>query len=91
MHKDGFIALIECDPAKSGAPDHRGMLKSWQVFRTGTVTFLQRETFFQLFDIPASEKLFPCVFVEAAVTQLIKSRITATSHWSRRSRDQSHR
>ena len=80
MHKEGFIALIECDPAKSDAPDTKGNLKPWQVFRTGVVIFLRREAFLRLFDIPESETLSPCVFVEPAVTQHIKSQVAATSH-----------
>jgi len=80
LHEEGFIALIECDPAKSDAPNAEGTLKPWQVYRTGIVTYLKREAFLRLFDIPDTEKLSPCMFVEPGVTQLIKSHADANSH-----------
>jgi hypothetical protein len=78
--QEGFIALVECDPDKSDTPDAQGNLKPWRVFRTGIVTFLKREAFLRLFEVPSPEQLPPCVFVEPAVTQLIKSRVAATAH-----------
>jgi hypothetical protein len=80
LNQEGFIALIECDPTKSDTPDEQGTLRPWQAFRTGTVMFLKREAFLRLFEIPASEQLPPCVFVEPGVTELIKSHVAAISH-----------
>ena len=80
LNQEGFIALVECDPAKSDTPDANGMIKPWKFFRTGVVTFLKREVFFQIFGQPVPKDFVPCVFVEPAVTQFVKSRVDATSN-----------
>jgi hypothetical protein len=81
IHEEGFIALIEVDPGKSERPDANDILQPWQVYRTGVVTYMRREAFLQLFDIPDSQHLVPCVFVEPKVTELIKSRVAeAATH-----------
>jgi hypothetical protein len=75
--REGFVALVECDPAKSGRPNADGTLKPWRVFRTGIVTYLKREVFLDLFTVPTRELMAPCVFVDPTVTKFLKSHVAA--------------
>lgn len=40
---DGFVALVECDPERNGAPAAADRVKPEQAYRTGYVAHLKRE------------------------------------------------
>jgi hypothetical protein len=42
---DGFVALVECDPKRSGLSSHGGHIKPEQAYRTGRLAHLKREVF----------------------------------------------
>ena len=66
LSDDGFVALVECDPQRSGSPAGGGRVKPEQAYRTGRLAHLKREAFAQVFDVPIAADQ-PCVFVEPGV------------------------
>lgn len=74
LSDDGFVALVECDSARSGATDANGCLKPEQCYRTGKVAHLARDVFPKIFQaaIPSDQ---PCVFVEQGVIDYIQARV----------------
>ena len=71
---DGFVALVECDPQRSGAPMANGNLKPEQAYRTGRLAHLKREAFARLFNVPIADKQ-ACVFVEPGVIEQLQSMV----------------
>ncbi len=69
---DGFVALVECDPQRSGSPG--GRLKPEQAYRTGRLAHIKRHVFAQLFNVPV-EATQPCVFVEPGVIERLESMV----------------
>lgn len=45
LHDGGYVALIECDPQRSGLSSGDSRLKPEQAYRTGAVAHLRREAF----------------------------------------------
>jgi hypothetical protein len=73
LYDEGFVALIECDPEKSGNPAVGTLLKPAQAYRTGRVAYLRRETLDRVFNIPIQAEL-PYVFVEPGVIDKLQSK-----------------
>ena len=71
---DGFVALVECDPQRSGSPASNGNLKPEQAYRTGRLAHLKREVFSRLFNVPIEDKQ-ACVFVEPGVIEQLQSMV----------------
>ena len=68
---DGFVALVECDPQRSGS-QAGGRMKPEQAYRTGRLAHLRRAVFAQVFNVPiAAEQA--CVFVEPGVIDQLQS------------------
>lgn len=67
----GFVALIECDPQRSGARAGARIAPE-QAYRTGRVAHLKRELFAKLFNQPI-ESTLPCVFVETDVIDQLQA------------------
>jgi len=63
LFDEGFVALVECDPARSAAPSADGRVKPEQAFRTGQVAHVKRHVFAGLFKAEIAPDQ-PCVFVE---------------------------
>ena len=76
LSDDGFVALVECDPQRSGSPAGGGRVKPEQAYRTGRLAHLKREAFAQVFDVPIAADQ-PCVFVEPGVIEQLQT-MTAT-------------
>ncbi|MBH8802864.1 ATPase, partial [Pseudomonas aeruginosa] len=76
LSDDGFVALVECDPQRSGAQGG-GCMKPEQAYRTGRLAHLRRSVFAQVFNVPIAEKQ-ACVFVELGVIDQLQS-MTATA------------
>ena len=71
---DGFLALVECDPQRSGTPMANGNLKPEQAYRTGRLAHLKREAFARLFNVPITNKQ-ACVFVESGVIEQLQTMV----------------
>lgn len=66
LFKEGYVALVECDPQRSGGAPSWGSMKPEQAYRTGRLAHLKREAFAKVFNVPISAEQ-PCVFVEPDV------------------------
>ncbi|MES2237202.1 MAG: ATPase [Pseudomonadota bacterium] len=72
LSDDGFVALVECDPERSGLPGDR--LKPEQAYRTGRLAHLKREAFATVFNVPVTaDRAF--VFVEPGVIERLESMV----------------
>ena len=72
LYDAGFVALIECDPQRSGSPAGGANVKPEQAYRTGRVAHLRRDVFARVFNVPIAADL-PCVFVEPDVIERLQS------------------
>ncbi len=68
---DGFVALVECDPQRSGSQAD-GRMKPEQAYRTGRLAHLRRTVFAQVFNVPIADEQ-ACVFVEPGVIDHLQS------------------
>ncbi|SAI73120.1 Uncharacterised protein [Bordetella ansorpii] len=75
LFDDGFVALVECDPARSGNPSAGRAIQPEQAYRTGRIAHLKRQAFTQVFSVPSADGL-PCVFVEPGVIDLLAARVS---------------
>lgn len=74
LFDDGFVALIECDPKRSGSPSSNDRLRPEQVYRTGKLAHLKREVFARMFNVPITDGQ-SCVFVEPGVIERLQSMV----------------
>jgi len=72
LFEDGYIALVECNPDRSGNPSPGDLVKSDKAHRTGKVAHLKRDVFNGLFNVPRDDKL-PCIFVEPGVIEQVQA------------------
>lgn len=72
LHVQGYVALVECDPERSGNPRAGDMLFPERVHRTGPFVHLTREVFSVLFDRPVAPNQ-PCMYVAPGVVQVLKN------------------
>lgn len=70
---DGFVALVECDPQRSGSPN--GSVKPEQAYRTGRLAHLKRHVFAKVFNVPI-EANQPAVFVEPGVIEQLEAMVS---------------
>jgi len=72
LHKDGYIALVECDPEKSTPTGHT--IKPENAYRTGVLIHMRRTVARELFntDIPDS---LPMMFIDPDAVAEIKARM----------------
>ncbi|HUN74407.1 MAG TPA: ATPase [Steroidobacteraceae bacterium] len=74
LSDDGFVALIECDPQRSGSPSGTEGMKPEQAYRTGRLAHLKRDVFARVFNVPIAA-VQPCVFVEPDVIERLQSMV----------------
>jgi hypothetical protein len=74
LHENGFVALIECDPEKSGNPAAGARVKPDEAYRTGAVAHMKREVFSQVFNLPVAPDV-PAVYVEVGLIARLQSMI----------------
>jgi hypothetical protein len=74
LHSEGFVALVECDPQRSGAPSGDGQMKPEQAYRTGLLAHLRREAFTRAFNVAITADQ-PVVFVEPGVIEQLQARV----------------
>ncbi|MBS0513922.1 MAG: ATPase [Proteobacteria bacterium] len=79
LSDDGFVALVECDPQRSGSPASAARLKLEQAYRTGRLAHLKRDVFTKVFNVPIAGNQ-PCVFVEPGVIERIQSMVAPATH-----------
>ena len=72
LHEDGFIALIECDPTRSGNPAAGARVKPDEAYRTGAVAHMKREVFSQVFNLAVAPDV-PAVYVELGLIARLQS------------------
>ena len=75
LSDDGFVALVECDPQRSGSPGDR--LKPEQAYRTGRLAHLKRDVFADMFNVPVAADQ-ACVFVEPGVIERLQAMVEPT-------------
>lgn len=74
LRDEGFIALVECDPEKSGNPKAGQRVLPDKVHRTGVMVRIPQEVFYSLFGRPAFARM-PCVYVPPGVIQQLRDRM----------------
>jgi hypothetical protein len=74
LHENGFVALIECDPEKSGNPAAGARVKPDEAYRTGAVAHMKREVFSEVFNLPVAPDV-PAVYVEVGLIARLQSMI----------------
>ena len=74
LHAEGFVALVECDPQRSGARSADGQLEPGRAYRTGRLAHLRREVFAQVFDVTIAADQ-PMVFVEPGVIERLQAMV----------------
>jgi hypothetical protein len=77
LFTEGFVALVECDPRRSGMPSGSGLMKPDQAYRTGRLAHLKRDAFARVFNVPVAAEQ-PCVFVEPGVIEQLQAMVLAT-------------
>ncbi|MBT9461209.1 MAG: ATPase [Rugosibacter sp.] len=77
LSDDGFVALVECDPQRSGSPGDR--LKPEQAYRTGRLAHLKRGVFATVFNVPVAADQ-ACVFVEPGVIERLQAMVEPASN-----------
>lgn len=78
LNEEGFVALIECDPARSGAGMGTRRLQIGQAYRTGRLAHLKREAFSKVFNVEVDPQQ-ACVFVEPGVIERLQEMTHLTS------------
>lgn len=75
---DGFVALVECDPQRSGS-SAGGRMNPQQAYRTGRLAYVRREVLAQMFIVPIADDQM-CVFVEPGVIERLQAMARPTAH-----------
>lgn len=78
MFKEGYVALVECDPQRSGGAPSSGSMKPEQAYRTGRLAHLKCEAFARVSNVPISAEQ-PCVFVEPEVIDQLQAMVEPAS------------
>ncbi|WP_230371643.1 ATPase [Paludibacterium denitrificans] len=74
LSDDGFVALVECDPQRSGSPAGSARMKPDQAHRTGRLAHVRRTLFAKVFNVSIDDKQ-TCVFVEPGVIDQLQSMV----------------
>jgi len=74
---DDFVALVECDPQRSGSPN--GSVKPEQAYRTGRLAHLKRHVLSKMFNVRI-EANQPCVFVEPGVIEQLEAMVSPAAN-----------
>jgi hypothetical protein len=74
LSDEGFVALVECDPQRSGSLSADGHMKPEQAYRTGRLAHLKREVFAKVFNVPIAADQ-ACVFVEPGVIEQLQTMV----------------
>jgi hypothetical protein len=78
LSDDGFVALVECDPQRSGLPAAGTRLKPAEAYRTGRLAHLKREVCTKVFNVPIAANQ-SCVFVEPGIIERLQTMVQPAS------------
>jgi len=73
LSDDGFVALVECDPQRSGS-QAGGHMKPEQAYRTGRLAHLRRSVFVEVFNVSIADTQ-AYVFVEPGVLDQLQAMV----------------
>jgi len=79
LSDDGFVALVECDPQRSGSPMGAARMKPEQAYRTGRLAHVRRTVFTQVFNVSIKDEQ-ACVFVEPGVIDQLQSMVAPAAN-----------
>lgn len=74
----GFVALVECDPQRSGSIGDGCHMRPEQAYRTGRLAHLKRDVFAQVFNVPVAVDQ-SCAFVEPGVIEQLQAMVVSAS------------
>lgn len=74
LFDEGFVALIECDPERSGVPADQDHMRPEQAWRTGRLAHLKREALARVTHVALAPDV-PCVFVEPGVIEQLQAMV----------------
>ena len=77
LFSEGFVALVECDPQRSGTPSGSGLMKPDQAYRTGRLAHLKRDAFARASNAPLAAD-HPCVPVQLRAIEQLQAMVPAT-------------
>lgn len=78
LFDEGFVALVACDPQRSGRPSETGHLKPEQAYRTGQLAHMKHGVFARVFNRPiAADQV--CVFVDPGIIERLQAMVTPVS------------
>lgn len=72
LFDDGYVALVECDPERSGIVSGGETVQPDEAYRTGPVAHFKREAFARVFNVALGDRQ-PCVFVEPGVIARLRA------------------
>lgn len=72
LFDQGFVALVECDPERSGRRSACEGMQPDQAYRTGRLAHLRRSVFAEVFNVPIEAER-AMVFVEPGVIERIEA------------------
>jgi len=78
LFDQGYVALVEFDPARSGSPLPGDRFRPEQAYRTGAVLHIKREAFSEVFNVSLEAEL-PLTFVEIGAIEKLQGLIQASS------------
>jgi hypothetical protein len=71
LFEAGFVALVECDPQRTGVTSESTHVKPEHAYRTGRLAHLKREVFARMFNVPLAADQ-ACVFVEPGIIERLQ-------------------
>src|SRR5690606_18757111 len=78
LFDEGFVALVECDPERSGKPTGTDRLKPEAAYRTGPRPPPDRGVSAGVFNIPLAADQ-ACVFVEPGIIEQLQAMVAPAS------------
>lgn len=70
---DGYIALVELDPSRSGATERTATIKPSDACRTGVIAHIKSEAFPKMFNVALPER--GVAYVEPGVIEALRAKI----------------
>ena len=70
LKRRGFVALVACDPARSGRPKANGNFDPSEVYRTGEIAHLRDRAWEEIMNVPVPKDMV--CFCESEVVNYLK-------------------
>ncbi|MCE7949615.1 MAG: ATPase [Xanthomonadales bacterium PRO7] len=78
LSDDGFVALVECDPQRSGSTSNAARMRPEHAYRTGRLAHLKRDVCTKVFNVAIAADQ-SCVFVEPGVIERLQKMVQPAS------------